>query len=103
MADNGEILQAFLARHPDFEIFEFILPDVCGGLRGKWLTGDKIHKAMAGHGVRLGQPVRCVRLPDGAWGATLRIGLSMPQVVRLDGVGDAELGEWMSRPDRSSL
>ena len=48
MADSTEILQAFLAQHPDIEIFEIILPDVCGGLRGKWLTRDKIHKAMAG-------------------------------------------------------
>ncbi len=48
MADDKEILQAFLAKHPDIEIFEIILPDVCGGLRGKWLTRDKIHKAMAG-------------------------------------------------------
>jgi hypothetical protein len=39
------------------------------------------HKAMALSGVRVGQPVKCVRLPDGRWGATLRIGLSMPQVV----------------------
>ncbi|MBK6707584.1 MAG: hypothetical protein IPG54_08885 [Sphingomonadales bacterium] len=54
-----------------------------------------IHKAMTADGVRLGQPVRCVKLADGRWGATLRVGLSMPQVVRLDGVGDAELGEWM--------
>lgn len=48
MADSTEILQAFLAQHPDIEIFEIILPDVCGGLRGKWLTRDKIHRAMAG-------------------------------------------------------
>ncbi len=39
------------------------------------------HKAMLGHGVRLGQPVKCVKLEDGSWGATLRIGLSMPMVV----------------------
>jgi hypothetical protein len=39
------------------------------------------HKAMALAGVRVGQPVKCVRLGNGAWGATLRIGLAMPQVV----------------------
>ena len=39
------------------------------------------HKAMALRGVRVGQPVKCVRLPDGRWGATLRIGLTMGQVV----------------------
>lgn len=46
------------------------------------------HEAMLAHGVRLGQPVKCVKLADGRWGATLRIGLSMPMVVeraRLDG------------------
>lgn len=55
-----------------------------------------IHKAMTADGVRLGQPVRCVRLADGRWGATLRVGLSMPQVVRLDSAGDAEMAEWLS-------
>jgi hypothetical protein len=39
------------------------------------------HKAMLAHAVRLGQPVKCVKLEDGSWGATLRIGLSMPMVV----------------------
>jgi hypothetical protein len=38
------------------------------------------HKQMALAGVRVGQPVKCVPLGDG-WGATLRIGLSMPQAV----------------------
>lgn len=39
------------------------------------------HKKMALAGVRVGQPVKCVRLSDGRWGATLRIGLAMGQVV----------------------
>jgi glutamine synthetase len=47
MADNNE-LQAFLEAHPDIEIFEVLIPDVCGGLRGKWITRDKIHKVFAG-------------------------------------------------------
>ncbi|HEX8527363.1 hypothetical protein [Allosphingosinicella sp.] len=49
------------------------------------------HKALLAHGVRLGQPVKCVRLPDGNWGATLRVGLSMPLVVERAGLGDAAL------------
>jgi hypothetical protein len=49
------------------------------------------HKAMAGLGVRLGQPVKCVRLDDGSWGATLRIGLSMPLVVERAGLADEAL------------
>jgi glutamine synthetase len=48
MDDKKEKLQSFLDKHPEIEIFEIILPDVCGGLRGKWITRDKIHKAMAG-------------------------------------------------------
>jgi hypothetical protein len=39
------------------------------------------HKALLRHDMRLGQPVKCVKLPSGEWGATLRIGLSMPMVV----------------------
>jgi selenocysteine lyase/cysteine desulfurase len=45
------------------------------------------HRNLLEHGVRLGQPVKCVKLADGGWGATLRIGLSMPTVAeraRLD-------------------
>ncbi|HLL31564.1 MAG TPA: hypothetical protein VK403_11255, partial [Allosphingosinicella sp.] len=49
------------------------------------------HKAMIEHGVRLGQPVKCVKLEDGSWGATLRIGLSMPMVVERAGLGDEAL------------
>lgn len=49
------------------------------------------HKALVGHGVRLGQPVKCVRLDGGAWGATLRIGLSMPQVTERAGLSAAAL------------
>jgi len=49
------------------------------------------HKAMALAGVRVGQPVKCVRLADGRWGATLRIGLAMGQVVDAAGLDDAAL------------
>jgi hypothetical protein len=49
------------------------------------------HKAMIAHGVRLGQPVKCVKLADGNWGATLRIGLSMPMVVEQAGLDDEAL------------
>jgi hypothetical protein len=51
----------------------------------------RIHKALVEHGIRLGQPVKCVKLEDGRWGATLRLGLSMPQVVALDRLDDAAL------------
>ncbi len=49
------------------------------------------HKAMLDHGVRLGQPVKCVKLADGSWGATLRIGLSMPMVVERAALDDESL------------
>ena len=51
------------------------------------------HKAMVAHGVRLGQPVKCVRLADGTWGATLRIALTMGQVVDRSGLNDAPLAQ----------
>lgn len=41
-----------------------------------------LHRKLALEGLRLGQPVKCVRR-NGDWGGTLRVGLSMPQVVRL--------------------
>lgn len=48
------------------------------------------HRALAARGIRLGQPVKCVRLSDGRWGGTLRISLSMPRIVSLAALdGDA--------------
>lgn len=35
-------LEAFLESHPELELCEVILPDLAGGLRGKWLTRDKL-------------------------------------------------------------
>jgi hypothetical protein len=54
------------------------------------------HKALLDHGVRLGQPVKCVRRADSGWGATLRIGLSMPLVVERAALGDGALAEGFS-------
>ncbi|MFD1612953.1 hypothetical protein ACFSCW_14200 [Sphingomonas tabacisoli] len=51
----------------------------------------RIHKALVARGIRLGQPVKCVKLEDGRWGATLRLGLSMPQVVAFDRLSDDAL------------
>ena len=64
------------------------------GLAGGAATFDDAtawHKALLAHGVRLGQPVKCVKLEDGGWGATLRIGLSMPQVVERAPLSDEAL------------
>ncbi len=51
-----------------------------GGGSATFEDAGRWHKAMTALGVRLGQPVKCVKLADGGWGATLRVGLSMPQV-----------------------
>ena len=48
MPENNDNLQSFLDQHPHIEIFEVMLMDLSGGLRGKWVTRDKIHKVMAG-------------------------------------------------------
>ena len=48
MPENNDKLQSFLDQYPDIEIFEVMLMDLCGGLRGKWVTRDKIAKVMAG-------------------------------------------------------
>ncbi|QIB65400.1 glutamine synthetase family protein [Kineobactrum salinum] len=48
MNEVQERLQAFLDSNPDIEVFEVMLPDIGGGMRGKWITRDKIHKVFAG-------------------------------------------------------
>ena len=48
MPENNANLQSFLEQYPEIEIFEVMLMDLCGGLRGKWVTRDKINKVMAG-------------------------------------------------------
>jgi hypothetical protein len=62
-----------------------------GGGGASFDDSTRWHEAMLAHGVRLGQPVKCVKLADGRWGATLRIGLSMPQVVERAGLDEAAL------------
>jgi len=51
------------------------------------------HRQMALAGVRVGQPVKCVRLSDGRWGATLRIGLAMWQIADLAARDDEALAK----------
>lgn len=50
-----------------------------------------VHQGLAKNGLRLGQPVKSARLDDGSWAGTIRIGLSMPQVVALATLGDDAL------------
>ena len=55
------------------------------------------HKAMVPLGVRLGQPVKCAKLGDGKWGATLRVGLTMADIVKRAGLSDDELSGAFTR------
>ncbi len=48
MSDSTDQLEAFLARHPDIEMFEVMLLDLGGGLRGKWVAPDKMASVIAG-------------------------------------------------------
>jgi hypothetical protein len=58
------------------------------------------HKALALDGIRLGQPVKCVRV-NGGWGGTMRVGLSMPQLACWDALSaearDTSLAQDMAR------
>ena len=55
-----------------------------------------MHLKLIDQGIRLGQPVRCVRLESGEWGGTLRLGISMPQIVQLDTMEDRQMQEWLT-------
>ena len=46
MPTNKKQLDSFLSANPDIDLFEVILPDLNGGLRGKWVTRDKIGKLL---------------------------------------------------------
>ncbi len=61
-----------------------------------------LHRRMADAGIRLGQPVKSVRMADGGWGGTLRIGLSMPQITRLAQCEQDEAGR-MLRADMERI
>jgi hypothetical protein len=57
---------------------------------------QRLHKSLALSGLRLGQPVRSVRTPDGGWGGTIRIGPSMPQFVAWAALDDAALARTLN-------
>jgi len=64
--------------------------DFARGLHQSLANGDD-GKVQDLFGLRLGEPVRCIRMPDGRFGATLRIGLSMPQMVEFSTMDTASL------------
>ena len=57
---------------------------------------QRLHKSLALSGLRLGQPVRSVRTPEGEWGGTIRIGPAMPQFVEWAALDDVALTETMN-------
>jgi hypothetical protein len=63
------------------------------GLPGEpdFAVAQRWQRVLAARGIRLGQPVKCVRLTNGRWGGTLRISLSMPLIVALDALEDPAL------------
>lgn len=54
-------------------------------------TAQRLQRVLAARGMRVGQPVKCLPLPNGGWGGTLRLGLSMPLIMALDELGDGAL------------
>ena len=84
------------AGHP-IEMQTLVTLDLCHDQNGAQVRNidfdgaTAIHKNLIGQGIRLGQPVKCVKLTDGRWGATVRIGISMPQLVKLSVQNDAEI------------
>ncbi|MGK0500957.1 MAG: glutamine synthetase [Oceanicoccus sp.] len=52
LSSNETQLDEFLAQYPEIELFEVILPDVNAGLRGKWISREKIRKILSG-GIKL--------------------------------------------------
>ena len=48
-------------------------------------------RMIAAEACHVGQPVRCAKLPDGQWAATLRMSLSAPQISHLAGLDRAAM------------
>lgn len=98
-APLGELGEA-PAEHP-IEMLTLMTLDLShsrDGLRERPLdfaAAAAINRRLIESGIRLGQPVRCVKLANGEWGATLRVGLSMPQIVMLDTLDDDALEAWL--------
>ncbi len=54
-------------------------------------------RVLAARGIRLGQPVKCLRMADGAWAGTLRLSLSMPMITALSRLDPLALGTRLDR------
>jgi hypothetical protein len=86
-ADNEEVA------HP-IEMRTLVTLDISRlpGAR-RFEDAQRVHRELALSGIRLGQPARCVRTDGHEWGGTLRVGLSMPQVVDFAALDEATLHE----------
>jgi glutamine synthetase len=96
MDNTQQHLQDFLQGNPDIDVFEIMLPDLGGGLRGKWINRDKIHKAVAGE---LKLPASSVVFD--AWGRDVEAWIAAGGDG--DGFCEADVGTlarvpWITRP-----
>ncbi|WP_394700103.1 hypothetical protein [uncultured Parasphingorhabdus sp.] len=76
--------------HP-LEMRTLVTINISDGTSLDFDDATRIHKAMVARDIRLGQPVRCVKWGNGRFGGTLRLGLSMPQMINLAALDDAGL------------
>ncbi|GAA4643676.1 hypothetical protein GCM10023115_16360 [Pontixanthobacter gangjinensis] len=80
------------AREHPLEMLTLATLDVSSHPTSESFEGSEIlHRNLAMNGIRLGQPVKSVRTAAGKWGGTLRVGLSMPQMVRFVVLDDRAL------------
>lgn len=56
-----------------------------------FLTAQRWCRVLSARGLRLGQPVKCRKLPNGEWAGTLRISLSMSLIVELSALAPEQL------------
>jgi hypothetical protein len=79
--------------HP-IEMRTLVTLDVSGlAAACRFEDAQRVHRELASAGIRLGQPARCVRTETQEWGGTLRVGLSMPQIVEFAALEDSVLRE----------
>ncbi|MFA7597312.1 MAG: hypothetical protein WCY92_13270 [Novosphingobium sp.] len=60
-------------------------------------VAQRWHRVLAARGLRLGQPVKCVRGHDGDWAGTMRLSLSMPLIFSLSDLDGTVLAERFRR------
>ena len=87
-------------KHP-IEMRTLVTLDVSGlASARRFEDAQRVHRELALSGIRLGQPARCVRTVSHEWGGTLRVGLSMPQIVEFAALDDMALRDTLVRDMR---